>query len=58
MPVTLKTCAYVLCDLGENNSRKKFYGTKRAGYCCGKHGTYQRRINQRESKAKKESEDE
>ena len=55
MPATLKTCAYVNCDLGENGIRKKFYGTKRALYCCGKHGTYQRRINQRESKANKES---
>ena len=45
-----KICAYFNCDLGENGSRKKFYGTKRALYCCGKHGTYQRRLNKKRIK--------
>ena len=44
MPSTKKTCAYIKCDLGDNNERKEFYGTESAMYCCPKHGTYQRRL--------------
>ena len=49
MPITQKNCAYILCDLGESSTRKKFYGTKRAKFCCPKHGTYQRRLDKKES---------
>ena len=34
MASTEKECAYVECN-------KKFYGGKRAEYCCDKHGQYQ-----------------
>ena len=47
MPSELKTCAYSKCELGEDNTRKKFYGTKSAMYCCPKHGTYQRRLKEK-----------
>ena len=40
MASTEKECAYVKCD-------NKFYGGKRARYCCDKNGQYQRRINAR-----------
>ena len=49
MASTEKECAYVKCD-------NKFYGGKRAMYCCEKCGTYQRRLNQKES-AKTKCED-
>tara|TARA_R110000751_G_scaffold91926_5_gene180118 strand:- start:806 stop:1006 length:201 start_codon:yes stop_codon:yes gene_type:complete len=45
MPVTLKTCAYVKCDLGENGERKQKYMTESGMYCCPKHAQYQRRLN-------------
>ena len=48
MASTEKECAYVKCDLGEKGGRKKFYGGKRAMYCCQKHGQYQRRLNNKE----------
>ena len=47
MPSELKTCAYSKCELGDNQTRKKFYGTKSAMYCCPKHGTYQRRLKEK-----------
>ena len=40
MAATEKECAYVKCDV-------KFYGGKRAVYCCEKCGQYQRRLNQK-----------
>ncbi len=50
MPSTEKECAYAECN-------KKFYGGKRAKYCCDKHGQYQRRLDKRikdkESKGEK-----
>jgi len=50
MPSKLKTCAYIKCELGENNTRKEFYGTESAMYCCSKCGTYQRRLSNKENK--------
>ena len=50
MASTEKECAYEKCDFGHNGNRKKFYGTKRAMYCCEKHGTYQRRLNKKAKK--------
>ena len=41
MASTEKQCEYTKCD-------KKFYGTKRARYCCDKHGQYQRRLDKKE----------
>lgn len=41
MSSTEKECGYLKCC-------KKFYGTKRAVYCCDKHGQYQRRLNKKE----------
>ena len=41
MASTEKQCEYIKCDI-------KFYGTKRARYCCDKHGQYQRRLNKNE----------
>ena len=48
MPVTLKTCAYVKCDLGENGERKKKWMTESGKYCCPKHAQYQRRLDKKE----------
>ena len=45
MPVTLKACAYVKCDLGENNERKQKWMTESGMYCCPKHAQYQRRLD-------------
>ena len=45
MPVTLKTCAYVKCDLGENGERKQKYMIASGKYCCPKHAQYQRRLD-------------
>ena len=50
MPVTLKTCAYVLCDLGEGGERKSKWMIEGGMYCCPKHAQYQRRLNKREAK--------
>ena len=51
MASTEKECKYIKC-------KKMFFGGKRAMYCCPKHGTYQRRLNEKDKtndKAKQES---
>jgi len=40
MPITEKECNYIKC-------KNKFYGSKRAMYCCDKHGQYQRRLDKK-----------
>tara|TARA_R110000787_G_scaffold264736_1_gene370627 strand:+ start:463 stop:630 length:168 start_codon:yes stop_codon:yes gene_type:complete len=55
MPVTLKTCAYIKCDLGENGDRKQKWMTESGIYCCPKHAQYQRRLNKKESNNEKEA---
>ena len=44
MASTEKQCEYIKCDI-------KFYGTKRAMYCCDKHGQYQRRLDSKADKS-------
>jgi len=54
MPVTLKTCAYVLCDLGENGERKQKHMIASGKYCCPKHAQYQRRLDAKSKESNNE----
>ena len=54
MPSIEITCKYERCTLGKDGGRKVFHGTASGMYCCPKHGTYQRRLNEKRKESKGE----